>query len=290
MVRMAATDLDHLYQLPLDEFTAARNALAKKAGTNAGAIRALVKPPVAAWAVNQLYWRERRAWDALVSAAENQRSVNKAVLGGRAGDVRAAGQVHDEAVQVALKATLALLARDGHPATDATKLAIVNTLRAVPGGEAPGRLTRALQPGGFEMLAGLTLSAGTKATTETAHAKPLPPAPKTSADVKALTKAREAAASADRALKDAEQAVRRHEFEIARATRDEERAAKTVEQAHAALAAAKTDLANAERDERESTARRESAEAAAKKAVSAVDAARSAATAASAALKKLNSA
>src|SRR5262245_3646551 len=128
-------DLNHLYQLPLEEFTAARNALAKSAGKDAAAVRALTKPPLAAWAVNRLYGQDRRSWDALIESAENLRRANKAVLAGRAGDVRAAGQVHDEAVQDALKATLSLLSGAGHPVTDATKQSILTTLRALPGDE-----------------------------------------------------------------------------------------------------------------------------------------------------------
>jgi hypothetical protein len=290
----AAVDLDRLYQLPLDEFTAARNALAKGAGANAAAIRALVKPPVAAWAVNQLYWRDRRTWDALVEASDNLRRANKAVLSGRSGDVRAAGAVHDQAVQDALKATLAVLSSDGHPVTDATRQSILNTLRAVPADEPPGRLTKALQPGGFEMLAGLSVAAParkdakvTKDPKETKEPKEPKERAESKADAKALTRAREAAASAERALKDAEQAVRRHEFEIARATRDEERAARAVEQARAALDAAKADLARAERAAVEATERREAAEEATKKGAAAVTAARRQADAAVAALKKL---
>ena len=59
-------EIDRLYQLPLDEFTAARNALAKKAGADGASIRSLTKPPVAAWAVNQVYWRDRSTYDALI--------------------------------------------------------------------------------------------------------------------------------------------------------------------------------------------------------------------------------
>src|SRR4051812_3938560 len=228
---MAARDvreIDPLYQLPLNEFTAARNALAKGA-PNAAEIRALQKPPLAAWAVNQLYWRDRRTWDALIDAAENLRKTHKSVLSGRAGDIRAAGAAHDAAVQDALKATLVLLTAAGHPATDAARQAIVNTLRALPTVDAPGRLTRVLQPGGFEMLAGWPVAQ----RAPVAHARPAAtptkddkPAARSKADAKVLTHARETAAAAERALKDAEQAVRRHEFEIARATRDEERADK----------------------------------------------------------------
>jgi len=289
-------DIDTLYQLPLDEFTAARNALAKASGKDAGTIRALEKPPLAAWAVNQLYWRDRRAWDTLVEAAEALRRVNKAVIAGRSGDVRAAGTVHDEAVHEALKATLALLSAGGHPVTDATRQAILNTLRALPTDDAPGRLTRVLQPGGFEMLAGLSVGAparkvgkDTKDAKERAkdtkeHAKERA---RSKADARALVQAREAAASADRALKEAEQAARRHEFEIARATRDEERAGKSVAQARAAVEEARAALAAAEREHKDAAARRETAEGAAKKAAAAITAARRHAESAHAAVARI---
>src|SRR5215467_583167 len=64
--RLLDAEIDRLYQLPLDEFTAARNVLAKQAGGEAGRVRALGKPSVPAWIVNQLYWRDRKVWDALV--------------------------------------------------------------------------------------------------------------------------------------------------------------------------------------------------------------------------------
>src|SRR5215831_3302075 len=163
-------EIDRLYQLPLDEFTSARNALAK-GGKDTAAIRALAKPPVAAWAVNQLYWQDRRAWDALVDAADNLRRVNKAVLAGRGGDVRAAGAAHDAAVRDALKATLDRLAAGAHPVTDATRQAVLNTLRALPADEPPGRLTRVLQPGAFEQLAGLTIATAAPARKATKATK-----------------------------------------------------------------------------------------------------------------------
>src|SRR5262245_45312457 len=171
--RQIDADIDRLYQLPLEEFTAARNTLAKSAGTDGGWIRGLVKPPVAAWAVNQLVWRQRDGYDALVRAAGEMRRAHAAVLAGRAGDVRGAGRQHEEQVEAALKAAVGILEADGHPATDATRQAIVTTLRALPSDEPPGRLTRTLQPGGFEMLAGLTI--GGKAGNVKAPVRPLPP-------------------------------------------------------------------------------------------------------------------
>src|SRR5688572_29809791 len=153
-------EIDRLYQLPLEEFTPARNALAKKAGSDAARVRGLGKPPIAAWAVNQLYWQHGDLWNALVAAAENAQRAHRAVLTGKAADVRASSKVHEEAVDKALRATLALLADAKHPATDSTKHAIGTTLRAVPGDEPPGRFTRTLQPAGFGMLTGLPLAAG----------------------------------------------------------------------------------------------------------------------------------
>ena len=67
------TEIDRLYQLPLDEFTAARNALAKEVAgprSRMPEIRRLVqKPPLAAWAINQVYWQARPAYHALSASA-----------------------------------------------------------------------------------------------------------------------------------------------------------------------------------------------------------------------------
>ena len=49
------SEIDALYQKPLDEFTAARNTLAKTlAGADAARVRKLPKPTVVPWTVNQL--------------------------------------------------------------------------------------------------------------------------------------------------------------------------------------------------------------------------------------------
>ena len=151
-------DIDQLYQLPLDEFTAARNALAKapararRTSARSSSRRSRRGRSTSCTGGTADVGRARRRGD-------NLRRVNKAVLSGGKGDVRAAGKAHDEAVQDALKATLELLEQAGQPATDATRQAIVTTLRALPADDPPGRLTRVLQPGGFEMLAGLSVGA-----------------------------------------------------------------------------------------------------------------------------------
>jgi hypothetical protein len=241
--------IDRLYQGPLESFTAERNQLARTAGSRAAEIRALQKPPIAAWAVNQLYWRKRKVWEALIAAAQEARRAHQAVLSGRSGDVRATGRVHDEAVDTALKATLELLAEGGHPATEATRQAVLNTLRALPADVPPGRLTATLQPGGLEMLAGLSIAKGTGAAAKAAPRAPAKGArhtDETTADARAAVKARAAAAAAEQARRDAEQEVRRLEFESARAAREEQRAAGELDRAKEALARAEHELQAAE--------------------------------------------
>lgn len=272
--RREDSDLDRLFQLPLDEFTVARNALAKQAGTHGAAIRQLTKPPVAAWAVNQLYWQDRAVYDALIDASEALRKTHKAVLGGRAGDLRAAGRAHDQALDRAVKATTGLLTGSGHPASDATRQAIVSTLRALPGDEAPGRLTRTLQPGGFEMLAGMPIAKGSRiaAAPKPPPARAAKPADsgKTKAerqrDAKALAKAKAAAAAAAQVLQRAEQEARRQEFERARAAREADRAASAVERAREAAAEAQQALEEAEEAAEVAGANRDRAERRAKEA------------------------
>jgi hypothetical protein len=170
---------------------------------------------------------------------------------GREGDLREAGKAHDQAVERALKSTLAILAADGHPVTDATRQGVLTTLRALPSGEPPGRLTRTLQPGGFEMLAGLTVSG--RAAAKSAARAPVPaPAPKArgkagdAARARSQARAKAKIEEATRKLKLAEQAARREEFEAARAAREAEKAERRAADARAEFEAAREALEDAE--------------------------------------------
>jgi hypothetical protein len=256
--RRIDTEIDRLYQLPPDEFTPARNALARTAGTDAADVRRLSKPPIAAWAVNQVYWKRRDVYDALIDASTELRKIHAEILGGRRADLREASKAHEEALDAALKAALSLLQEEGHPATDVTRQALLTTLRALPAEEPPGRLTRTLQPGGFEMLAGLSIAGAKgplraaknlrlKAEATTSVSGRAEPAKKPeSAKSKAEAARAEAArAQAAKALREAEQAAGRAEFEAVRTTREAEKAAKQVEHAREALDAAKQALDDA---------------------------------------------
>lgn len=185
-------DTDQLYRLPLAEFTSARNALAKTAGADKAAILALEKPSVPAWAVNQLYWRERRAYDRLVKASERVRAGHAQSLRGKKVDLAALELLHDAAIKQAADRVRAILTRAGDPATPVTLKAAIDTLRALPGGD-PGRLTRTLAPMGFSAL-GAILKRGVAPKTLAEIVTFAPPEPKPDEAAEAKRREREAAA------------------------------------------------------------------------------------------------
>ena len=93
-IGIAKDDIDRLFQLPLGEFTRARNALAAKlrkdgAAKEAEQVKGLTKPSISAWVANQLYWRERKAFDRLLAAGEQFRTAQAAELAGNSADIRA---------------------------------------------------------------------------------------------------------------------------------------------------------------------------------------------------------
>ncbi len=136
-------DLDRLYQLPLAEFTAARNELAKRAGIKGIEIRRLEKPNAAAWAVNQLFWRHRKTFDALVAASNEVRRANAKGLAGKAVDLAGLGDRHRQALDNALGVVTTLLKESGDSASPQTLSAISRTLDAVPSDESAERPTMA---------------------------------------------------------------------------------------------------------------------------------------------------
>src|ERR1051325_11762461 len=80
MAAKRGPDIDALFQLPLAEFTGARNALAarlKKEGRSIDAerVKALANPPAPAWAVNQLYWQDPEAIEQLLETGERLRKA-----------------------------------------------------------------------------------------------------------------------------------------------------------------------------------------------------------------------
>lgn len=220
------TAIDQLYQLPLEEFTVARNSLAKRVPGDPGTrIKALAKPSIAAWAINELYWKSRGVYDKLVKASERRRAAHRLVLAGKSTDLRAADESHQEALREAADRALDVLARAGHPATDSSRQTIAQTLEALPIDAPPGRLTEALQPAGFALLAGLTPGAVPARPREQKRAEtPASPPSKPRRDP--------GAAVAEEARRQAQERARALLAEAEEGLREAEREAKRLAAAH----------------------------------------------------------
>lgn len=92
-----------LYGLPLNEFTAARNARAKKLKQDdpelAAAVAALPKPSVAAAALNELVREDPSEVRALIQSGKRLRQAQEAAVAGKKGaDLHAAIQEHRAAI------------------------------------------------------------------------------------------------------------------------------------------------------------------------------------------------
>jgi uncharacterized protein YhaN len=160
--------------LPLAEFTPARSALAKRLGPTGVSVRALEKPVLAAWAVNQLFWGKRAVFDRLIAAARARRAEHGRLLSGKKADVDSAERAHAAALRAASDEVRAILASTGSEGSAVTLDAAIETLQALPGSARPGRLTKPLKLAGFEALAGLVPSnARARRALSPAH----PPAP-----------------------------------------------------------------------------------------------------------------
>lgn len=169
VARMA--DIDTLFQLPLGEFTAARNALAaslKKAGRREEAerVKSLAKPSVPAWAVNQLYWRHRKTFDRLMASGADLRRAQASQLAGATAEVRGPLQERREALADLSRLAAAALEEADHQPTHETMRRITTTLEALAayggaeGAPSPGRLVSDVDPPGFEAFAALVPRTG----------------------------------------------------------------------------------------------------------------------------------
>ena len=238
--------IDHLYQLTLDEFTAARNALAKETGD--ASIKKLEKPNLAAWAVNQLYWQKTKLYDEVIKTSGQVRTAYKQMLAGKAADVRAAEVFHNEAMRKAKDAIRAILESAGNSSADAVMTPITETLDALPTTDRPGRLTKPLRRTGFEALQGVTIAAKpsnpvTKAETakpaagETERARR-----KREADQQELAMTHERLRFAEAAEREAEASVDRAKRTLERAERTRERIEGELEQATVAEKGARREL------------------------------------------------
>lgn len=222
----AEEKVDELYQLSLDEFTPARNALAKELGDHA--IKKLEKPNVAAWAVNQLFWHERRLYDEVIKTSGQLRTAYKLMLAGKTADVKAAEVFHNEAMRKAKDAIRRILERVGNKGADAVMTPITETLDALPTTDPPGRLTKPLRRTGFEALQGVTIAAKPAAPPKV-EPKRTPAEKETDKDRRKREAEHQELAMVKERLRFAEAAEREAEASVDRAKRTLERAERTRE-------------------------------------------------------------
>jgi hypothetical protein len=160
-------ELDDLFGVPLDDFTARRNELAarlKSAGQPEAAeqVRGLRKPSVPVWAVNQVARRDPGAMTRVVEAGRQLRQAQEAAFGGGGADaVRRATADERGAVRELTRAAERLLEEEGRKPTRSVVDRIGATLRAAAVDPeaaellARGRLTGELESPGFTAVASL---------------------------------------------------------------------------------------------------------------------------------------
>ena len=195
-------EIDQLFELSPDEFTAARDRLAKelKAGGDEegqAGVKALRRPTLAAWAVNQVVRRDRAGTDALLRAGDELRKIQRRALSGvSGGGLREAADHRRRAVRALLKEAEDLLGEVGR-ATASTMEAIQATFEAASTDEEAGRLLQEARlskefppPAGFGTVEGLSLV-------------PAPPEPRRSSKQPAAGATKRAGGKAEQKERDA---------------------------------------------------------------------------------------
>jgi hypothetical protein len=283
--------IDRLYGLPLDAFVGERDALAKElraAGRRdeAAAVKALKKPSVAAWAVNQALRTQGKAARELWQAGDALAAAQEKILAGEGSgaDLRAATERERAAVEPLVDAARGLLTASGGDLSETTIERVRQTLHAGaidPEAReeiASGRAARERAPqglfGGGEVVAPAASKrerepAASRASTAPARPRRDASAAKPKRDAAAAKPEREAtererkeaaarerkeAAARERARKAAEQRVAKAEKALAAAEKRSADAAERLEAARSgeraaagALADARAELRSAER-------------------------------------------
>jgi hypothetical protein len=213
-------DLDALFTKPLSEFTEARDDLAKslrQAGDREGAarVKAIRKPSVSAWALNQIARRYPQRMDALLEAGEKLREAQRGALeAGGAKGLREASQAHRALVNELLRAAPSLFSESGFRAAGGNMDRVRDSLLAAPTARREdlerlerGRLTQELEPGDLSDVLGLMRGRPAPRPVEEPRARAKPAAPaieappkaeKPAAPVKAEKPKRKAAAKAQK--------------------------------------------------------------------------------------------
>ena len=216
------SEIDELFRLPLSEFTAARNALSARLAkldrvVEAKHVKSLVKPPATAWAVNQLYWKNPKAFDQLIAATDRVRKAQ--TQQSKNADLRELLSEKKRMMSDLIDRATKLLTDAGHAASQDAMRRVSATLEALAvwgkteGGPRAGRLTEDLDAPGFDALAAVMSGAKIE------PAKVLAFKPKKVAEdpVAARARARAAVKEAEKTLREAQRAAERAETALTKA-------------------------------------------------------------------------
>jgi hypothetical protein len=237
---VADEELDRLYGLPLDQFTAARDDLArelKSSGDDEAAqrVKRLKKPTRSAGAINRAVRERGDDAKELLAAAENLRSAQETMLGGGGREAVDEATVRERAaVDRFMDAVEAELEAEGG-ASDAMLERARSTLQALAGDPdlrdefEAGRISKDHEAVGF---GGLTVEPAAKATPPRSDEK----------------------RQAQRQLKQAERELEMAQKRLRRAQGRAEKAQEQLDAANAAVAEAEEDVAVATK-EREAVAK-----------------------------------
>jgi hypothetical protein len=245
-------ELDRLYSLPLNEFTSARDELAKQAraegeraiGTR---IKELRKPTVSAWLVNQLARENELDVQRLLKAGERLREAQIAAVSGR--DAKAFEEARNDEQHALTRLAAAareIARREGlGPGTVERVTRTLRNAALTEEGRAllkSGRLSEDLEAQGFEALAGIAPRPRQRATRDGRSDRRRAAAEARSRVRELTARKRELARDADAAEREAERAEQRAEELREEATRAREEA----ETAGDALSEAEAELGRLE--------------------------------------------
>ena len=260
-----ADDVDALFKLTLTEFTGARNELAarlKREGlvNDANLIKKLAKPSISAWAVNQLHWNHREAFERLLSSSQRFRQSQTSQPAARMADLRGSLDARREALsQLSDLATL-LLREAGHNPTPDTIHRITTTLEALSAhatlsdGPTPGRLAQDVDPPSFASLGALISGIpGTDTTKRNEELTRVTPSQKSGS---AAAKTRPATPTGNAQKVSGDEETRRAGIAAAKASLQEARRSLTEAQRRAQRSEAAQKKAHAEAKKADAEARR----------------------------------
>jgi hypothetical protein len=160
-------ELDELYGLPLEGFTPARNDLAKrlrKAGQKdeADRVASLRKPPISAWAINQVARREPDGVRELLAAGKAVLDAQRQALAGKRSErFDEAGRRQRDAIKRLVRAAAGILTEAGHGPSAAVEERIASSLRAASVDSEgrslleSGRLAADVESSGLDLLAAM---------------------------------------------------------------------------------------------------------------------------------------